>query len=209
MNYFAHGYRLVESPCLLAGTALPDWLGAADRRARLRRGRLNGEGDERMREVAKGVLRHHDDDAWFHATEAFQRTLWELTRMVRGAMDGKAWFVAHVLLEMLLDRFLIEQMPERLDAYYDAIDSLDPGWIETTAATWTTQPPRGLATYVRAFQEYRFLYGYLDDDGLCARLDRVVARVKLPPLPADFSRHLPDARALVGERVEALLTEPE
>jgi hypothetical protein len=110
---------------------------------------------------------------------------------------------------MLLDRFLIEREPERLDAYYDAIDSLDPGWIEATAAKWTTRPPLGLATYVRAFQKYRFLYGYLDDEGLCARLDRVVARVKLPPLPPDFSSHLPNARALVGERTEALLREPE
>ncbi|MHC4224720.1 MAG: hypothetical protein ACYSUN_12070 [Planctomycetota bacterium] len=209
MNYFAHGHQLVESPYLLAGTALPDWLGAADRRARLRRNRINGNGDERMRAVASGVLRHYDDDAWFHATEAFQRTWMELTRMVGGSFEGKAWFVAHVLLEMLLDRFLIEEMPEQLDAYYDAIDSLDPGWIEATAAKWTTQPPRGLATYVRAFQEYRFLYGYLSDDGLCARLDRVIARVKLPPLPADFLDHLPNARALIGERVEALLTEPE
>ena len=37
MNYFAHGYRYIDRPWFLAGTALPDWLNVVDRRVRVRK----------------------------------------------------------------------------------------------------------------------------------------------------------------------------
>lgn len=36
MNYFAHGYRFIDRPYYLAGTAVPDWLRVADRDVRVR-----------------------------------------------------------------------------------------------------------------------------------------------------------------------------
>ena len=43
MNYFAHGRHAIQDPERLAGTALPDWLSAANRGARLRRTRLDAK----------------------------------------------------------------------------------------------------------------------------------------------------------------------
>ncbi len=36
MNYLSHGFRFVDDPYFVAGTALPDWMSVLDRRNRAR-----------------------------------------------------------------------------------------------------------------------------------------------------------------------------
>lgn len=217
MNYFAHGHRLLDEPYALAGTALPDWLGAADRRARLRRDRIGPDGfgqggDPRARALARGIARHYEDDAWFHATEAFQRTASEATRLLREASPDdprfRAWFLGHVLVEMLLDRFLIAEDPRRLGTYYDALDEVDARWLEMTISPWLTRAPRDLQRSIGLFRRTRFMFGYLDDDGLADRLARLARRVGLPPLPDGVRTRIRLAARMVEERVPELMRSP-
>jgi len=208
MNYFAHGREALDRPYVLAGTALPDWLAACDRGARLRRGTLAGaRGD-----LAVGVRRPLRDDAWFHATEPFLEISGVLTRRLRAASGGDpnvhSAFFGHVLTEILLDATLIAEAPGRLDDYYGALDEVDPARIASDAALWTTSPPRRLVEFIGLFLRTRFLGGYLDDDGLCARLRGVARRVGVP-LPDGIPGILPDARNMVAARAADLLTEPE
>lgn len=212
MNYFAHGHQVLEDPYVLAGTALPDWLGAADRRARLRRERMNGNPDPRAHALARGIDRHYHDDAWFHATEAFQRTTAEVTSLLRDGVPPdpkyRAWFFSHVLVEMLVDRVLIRDDPARLDRYYAALGEVDPLWLEETIRPWLTAQPDNLQRYIGLFAEYRFLYGYRDDEGVAQRLEGVARRVGLPPLPDAARRRIPDAARIVEPRVADLMREP-
>ena len=66
MNYFSHGRNFLDDPCYLAGTALPDWLSAIDRRVRVRSRQAapfaaSGE-EEAVARFAGGVLQHHRND---------------------------------------------------------------------------------------------------------------------------------------------------
>ena len=197
MNYFAHGRDEIDNPERLAGTALPDWLSAANRGARLRRARLDDS------DLAAGVRRHIDDDRWFHASEAFLRTSAELTGMIA---CERAWFWGHVLTEMLLDRFLIQRNPQRLDDYYAALDDLDLVAIEARVRPWLTRPAARLGEYVDAFLHHRFLYGYDDDNGLTQRLHGLGRRVGLDA--TGIGAILPDASNLVESRVDDLMSAP-
>jgi hypothetical protein len=49
------------------------------------------------------------------------------------------------------------------------------------------------------------LWNYLEDEKLMVRLNQVMRRVRLDPLPDDFAALLPAARTLVAERKIALL----
>ena len=208
MNYLAHGYRVLDDPYALAGTALPDWLGAADRRARLRRERIRPNGDPREQSLARGVVQHLDDDSWFHATEAFQRVSGALTELIADAHADpqlRAWFLGHVLLEMLLDRHLMREEPRYVDRYYAALDGIDAPFVRGAVAQWTTRPPLNLREYMDAFLHYRFLYGYRDDDGLFRRLCGVAKRARLPELPGVLQGVLPEADRIVGDHAAELL----
>src|SRR5437870_2879505 len=142
MNYFAHGCGFVDNPYFLAGTAVPDWLNVVDRRVRVRArlaesllAELRSDGshaaasDPRLADVARGVLQHCHDDAWFHESRAFAELSLELCRRLRDVLaadDGfRPHFLGHVLVEILLDAALIADDPARLQAYYRAIAGID------------------------------------------------------------------------------------
>lgn len=212
MNYFAHGYRFVHDPCFLAGTAVPDWLSVVNRRVRARRRLAEPwieDSDPMVRAVARGIVQHHHDDAWFHATRAFAEMSLTLTVGVREHLAGdpgfRPSFLGHILVEVFLDAALIEAAPERLEQYYAALESLAPEPVSEIIQRMTTDPVPGLAGVIPRFCRERFLYDYLDDAKLLARLNRVMGRVKLPVLPESFVAFLPAARQLVTARQKDLM----
>ncbi|MHB0958402.1 MAG: hypothetical protein ACYC6N_02830 [Pirellulaceae bacterium] len=215
MNYFGHGYRYVDDPPFLAGTAVPDWLSVINRRVRAR-ARLaqpwTRDADPLVAAVAAGVVRHHQDDDWFHRTRAFAELSLTLTVAIRDQLAGdpgfRPSFLGHILVEILLDGVLIERDIARLDQYYRSMASLDTEAVSQAVHRMTTGSVPELPEMIRLFCRERFLYDYLDNAKLLTRLNRVMGRVKLPPLPPSFLAFLPDARRQVSERRDALLTNP-
>jgi hypothetical protein len=215
VNYFAHGRAFVDQPSFLAGTALPDWLSVVDRRVRLRAGAIDPwceHSDERLAALARGVAQHHRDDRRFHASPTFALLSGQIAVNVRRALPGddslRPWFLGHVLVELLLDAALIAAEPQRLDAYYRAMESLDADWVEWAVAQLGPRPAVGLGFFVRGFCRERFLPDYLDDAKLLWRLGQVLRRVGLSPLPEGFVDLLPAAREAVRANAEQLLAAP-
>ncbi|MCA9265936.1 MAG: hypothetical protein KDA60_18875 [Planctomycetales bacterium] len=215
MNYFAHGRKFLESPYFVAGTAVPDWLNVVNRRARARRKLaepLTRDEQERVADVARGIVQHHDDDAWFHNTRAFAELSWQFTRHIRenfGADDSlRPMFLGHILVELLLDAVLIEESPDVLAAYYESLECVDARLVTETVARITGKDVGLLCVVIPRFIDERFLEDYVDDKGLLFRLNRVMLRVGLPEIPASFVQWLPIARADVASRREELLAEP-
>lgn len=213
MNYLSHGRAFLDDdPWIVAGTSLPDWLGAADRRCRIvaaRAEELSREGGP-LGALARGVVQHLHDDRWFHSNPAFERVTGELTLRIRAAYPEhrrlRASFLAHIVLEMLLDASLDKQGPVTFDAYYGVLDAIGGDALQLLAARLTNRPSAHLAMGLRFFKDARFLFGYRDDDALVRRLNGIAVRVRQPALPDDFVALLPDARALVEQHAEELLT---
>ena len=213
MNYFAHGRDFVDDPYLLAGTAVPDWLSVVDRRCRVRSRYAEpvaADDDPQIASVAKGILQHLRDDAWFHVAPAFTELSWDLSRRVRDRLPPdesfRSHFLGHILVEILLDAALIADDPQRLHAYYAAVDAVNGRVVQTAVNHIARVPVDGLAGFVGLFSRERFLWDYLDDGKLLGRLNQVMRRVKLPALPAEFGELLPLARRLVAERQSELLS---
>lgn len=215
MNYLAHGWRFADDPYFLAGTAAPDWLSVIDRKIRLRSRRAIDfitDADPLTAALARGVVQHHIDDGWFHATTAFNELSLEFAVLVRDALPGdegfRPSFLGHILVELLLDRKLTEDEPDRLDRYYAALAALDPGRVENIVSRLATQPVPRLAELLPRFQGERFLYDYLDDAKLLTRLNHVMRRVKLPLLPPHLIELMPAMRERVNSRAAELLAAP-
>jgi len=213
MNYFAHGRHFVEDAYFLAGTALPDWLSVVDRRVRLRPKHVApfiDSSNPQLAALARGVQQHHEDDAWFHATATFTDVSWELTDRIRKVLpDDEGFrpsFLGHILVELLLDSVLINEAPQRLEAYYAAVDSLDVDAVEHLVGHMAARPVPRLAQMLPLFSRERFLSDYSRDDKLWFRLNQVMHRVGLRKLPAQFQTILPDARTLVHRSRDDLLT---
>jgi hypothetical protein len=207
MNYFAHGWRFIDDPYFLAGTALPDWLNVVDRKLRVRAKRARefvDSPDPVVARLARGIVQHHADDDWFHGTPAFAELSLEFARRVRDALpvdDGfRPHFLGHILVEILLDAELIAEHPDALVTYYAAMDSLDGQRIAAAVAAIAPRPAENLATFVGLFSRERFLFDYADDAKLLFRLNQVMRRVGLPVLPAGFSHVLHTLRPIIRWR---------
>ena len=214
MNYFAHGLHFVDEPYVLAGTAVPDWLNVVNRRAKARSSLAQpfvDDADECVANIARGILRHHSDDRWFHQTRAFAELSLQFTVAIRDRLSTdtgfRPSFVGHILVELLLDAELIEQSPERLARYYSALDSLDPKRVAQIVNRMCTRTVDSLAVLIPRFSSARFLYDYTDDEKLLARVNNVMDRIRLPLLPAELAEYFPAARHAVRFRVQELLNE--
>jgi hypothetical protein len=212
VNYLAHGRDHVDEPWVLAGTALPDWLRLLPGRVRLPEATahaLAGDPDPRHAGLARGVVRHHEEDRRFHTAPAFRAARTEVARALAGVLPAeprhRPSFVAHLLAEMLLDAALAEQRPGLLDDYYAALDTVDPAVVEAWARTATGTPCDGLAALVLRFRRARFLADYARDEGLLYRVNQVLGRVRQPALPGDVLAVLPAARALLRRSLPDLL----
>jgi len=214
MNYFAHGMDLAETPHLMVGSALPDMLSVVHRKARLRR-RLAEEFLARAApgpeaDLAAGVIRHLDDDDWFHRTRAFNDLMWRFTVLVRDALPGddglRPRFLGHILVELLLDDTLIRRRPQRLNEYYDAFAAVEPGLVAAWVERVTGKPVERLAWFVDRFVEARVLEDYADDERLLYRLNQVMRRVRLGPLPNEFTEVFMEMRPAVDAHADRLMT---
>ena len=212
MNYFAHARRYTHDPYFMAGTGVPDWLSVVDRKVRVRLKaveRFEAGDDLQAAAVARGIRQHLIDDEWFHRTPAFAELSWRLTVTVRDALphdDGlRPRFLGHILVEILLDDALIAADPAGLEAYYAALDTVDPAVVQATVNRLSRNPTDRLAPLIAHFARLRILSDYQDDEKLLIRLNQIMGRVELPELPGDFARIFPESRRLVAGRVDDLL----
>jgi hypothetical protein len=215
MNYIAHALPFLDRPYFVAGTSVPDWLSVIDRKMRVRSRTaqtLVKDEDPRVADVAQGIIRHHDDDRWFHQTRAFAELTLQLTAAVRQVLpqdDGfRPSFLGHILVEILLDAALIVGSPDRLAAYYEALRSIDPQLVGRVVNQLATRPSDLWPVFIPRFCAEPFLYDYLEDAKLLSRLNRVMRRIQLPMLPDEFLTILPSARHAVGCRCQELLAAP-
>lgn len=212
MNYLGHGYKYLDDPFFLAGTALPDWLNVVHRKIRVRE-KVASEwidhDDDRIARFARGVVQHHRDDHWFHQQPAFLELNQRFLRDIRGYMpdaNGMAvWFLAHILVEILIDATLDQTNDGLLDEYYSSIGTVEAEFVEALVNRMTGRKADRLAWMIGKFNEVRFLEDYRDDVDLLYRLNQVMGRVQLEPLSDNLTEYFPTARTLVAKKLTILI----
>lgn len=212
MNYFAHALNHIDRPYFLAGTSIPDWLSAVDRKVRLRPRLLEPwlhSDDPVQSEVATGTLRHLADDDWFHSTRGFAEVTGTLTHMFRsqlGAGDQyHCGFLGHIAMELLLDGVLMQMHPARFEEYWRILATIQPTLVEAAVNRMVKVPTTRLAWFIDLFRREQFLRAYENDQSLVTRLNQVLVRVKLSPVPTHVVSVVADGRLLIRSRLLDLL----
>lgn len=215
MNYFAHAIQFLDRPVFAIATGLPDMLSVIDRSMRLREKNVlpfvNNDDDFRAA-VAAGVLQHLADDRWFHGTQAFVETSSELTRMFRNVFTNddspRCAFLGHIVTELQLDGALHEAHPGLLNRYYDLLAEVDHARMAADVNAMATKASDRLERLLGGFLKEQFLRDYNDAGRLRIRLNQVMLRVGLEPLPESIEVPLQASWELVRSRVDDLLPTP-
>lgn len=212
MNYLAHGYRFLDNPLKLAGTAIPDWLCVVDRKVRMRSRRIHEhlqclEEPEQL--IASGILQHLCDDDLFHRCPGFIMLESELSvrfrRLMPDPYDHRPPFLGHIVTELLLDSVIAEHVPEVLENYYAALGEIAPEQVEQLVNRLASRSTDRLAEFIEKFRAARILFDYSDDHRLLGRLNQVLRRVTLLPLDEQSLNVLRESRVLVRRHSADLL----
>jgi hypothetical protein len=214
MNCLAHAFKYLDCPEFAAGTCLPDWLGMLKPRVRVRHKQIVcflGQSDAigKRKRIAEGMLQHLSDDADFHGSLPFAHTCVSISNRLKadiGDGDGhRPAFVGHILTELLLDAWIEIRNPGTLDAYYRAMQSVSPADLQSTVNLISDLPTDRLESFMANYNAERFLFDYLDDNTMLRRLNRILLRVNLEPLPECALATIEHGRALVyGNAMELL-----
>jgi hypothetical protein len=214
MNFFAHALPHLEDPYLAVGSCIPDLIRVADRKSRVREKHaqtLLDDADPWTAAIAHGIVLHHRDDLWFHQTRAFNQLMLQFAQQLRKILGEersmRPGFVGHVVVEMLLDAFLQSRYPGKLEFFYEQLESVDENRVQTSVNRIATKDTKRLADVIVRFRETRFLFDYDTDAGIAFRMNQVLNRVSLHPLPARFTGWLPRARQEVYNRATELLAD--
>jgi len=204
MNYLAHGYRFLDSPLMLAGTAVPDWLSVVDRGVRMRSRRIRPQLEQLdvgCRSVAEGALQHLADDDLFHNSAVFMKLESELSagfrRLMPDRFDHRPAFLGHIVVELLLDWYISVRQPGILDEWYAVLETVCPLEVQSAVNLLAQRQTEMLAPFIRRFLEARVMYDYADDARMLVRLNQVLRRVTLEPLENHFLVVLAEGRQLV------------
>ncbi|QEG38298.1 hypothetical protein [Roseimaritima ulvae] len=213
MNYLTHATEHLDRPYFVAGLAIPDWLSVVNRKVRTRSAAaepFTRDADPRVRELACGIIRHHEDDRWFHQTRTFVELNLQFAVEIRDQLAGDAGFrpsfLGHILIELLLDADLIAEDRSRADRYYAALQQVSGGLVQDVVNRIATVPTEHLSAFLPRFIAERFLYDYVDNQRLLLRLNQVMRRVGLPILPDSLIPWLETARHRVSAARKPLLS---
>lgn len=213
MNCFTHALPFLDDPYFSVGCCLPDWLSAADRKCRAREKnalKWVDDSDPVVASIAKGVVQHHTDDAWFHQTPAFNDLILNFSVEVR-AIFGKEKSMrprlfGHILVELLIDAFLNKKFPGRMEYFYEQVEAVNGTKIQDALNRFATKPTQMLVGYMELFKRERYLFDYSTDEGVIYRINRVFQRVKLQPMGKEILDWVPQARQRVYDRIPQLLS---
>ncbi len=199
MNYLAHyavalraNADAIISPAYFVGIALPDLLGVSGD-GRLRAANLLNA-PEPHTPLARGAALHLATDKRFHGLASFADAQAEASALLRATPFSfplrRVFFLAHVLVEIAFDGYLLRLNPGFADAFYAPFAQTDLVAVveETQRLLQTQYPLLGLARTLEGFTRSRYLRHYDTGDGQAEAVSRVCQRAGLPGFDAEGDR---------------------
>ncbi|MFM2375526.1 MAG: hypothetical protein RLZZ165_623 [Bacteroidota bacterium] len=188
MNFLAHFFLDIDQPngYFAAGAATPDLLSIYNPGLRIKAGQL-GHLPPSIRAQADphfvaGLERHFHADRVFHSSGLFRTEMHELSVLLKRQFHEqdipRKFFVAHILIELLLDKVLIQQHPGLLDDYYRQFESLSPfRRLRQSTELVSGHSLPNYESFLAKFVENKYLYHYTENDHLVYILRRLLRRV--------------------------------
>lgn len=189
LNYFAHYFfdHEPENHYYNAGLLMPDFARVADGAKRINtRLEFSADVQPRLYQLNRGSQQHYQTDARFHNSEFFKQHTTRLdelfTKHKFSRHNQRLWFVSHILFEVLLDRVLVQQHPQKLAEFYSSLQKVD---IETVIDFLAHSGKEGrgrFSNFWNGFIESQFIQHYTNDESFLYSMNRILQRASQPEM---------------------------
>ena len=188
MNFLSHFYfeRKNTNDYIVMGVVLPDLIKNADKNWN-----LNPQKDEYLfRDVPeydallKGWKRHLEVDRIFHSSNFFKEQTAILKQMILPAVETgpvKAFFLAHIGLELILDHLLLTQDIVDTDIFYSQLQASRSEGLTGFLRLAGLPDQRRFDKFLDEFIKSRYLFSYAKIENITYSLNRICMRLWTEP----------------------------
>jgi hypothetical protein len=187
MNFISHFFldRGQASSLFFVGIATPDLLSVHDRKIKLKEFSvpiaLHSVQSDSQKYFAAGVMRHFEGDRVFHSSPFFEKETMHLSRFLKSELPDhqihRGFFVAHVLLELLLDKILINKFSYLLPTFYNHFEQHEIMEIVSLTEWITGTRIPAYDGFLKKFISNRYLSHYTDYEYVIYVLKRLLYKV--------------------------------
>lgn len=190
MNFLSHYFvdRVNPDDMFTVGAATPDLLSIYDPKHRVKSGHLKRLPKETRALVDPGLIAgleaHFFVDAVFHSSDYFLEETQFISAMLIEFFPERdiprKYFLAHILLELMIDKVLIEDHPGILESYYAHFELLSPFHrVRTDTERIIGFQMDNYEGFLLKFVKNKYLYDYKNFSHLIYVIGRILRRVNI------------------------------
>ena len=189
MNFLSHYYLHNDQNdnYFTVGLTIPDLLGFHSRSIRITNKFLKQIGliekDKNIKSFIAGMMVHLFLDKWFHNLDFFKEKVSFLQDYYRKFNDNKdklPHFFAHILLEILLDRYLLNLTPNIANDFYTSYQKFNFCDITRLFVDQKHFDKQKFISFANNVANSSFLKEYIHDHLIISIFHRVSKRINIP-----------------------------
>ena len=183
MNFLSHFSldRTHSDSNFLVGVCIPDLLSIYNRKLRIKRISHHLVYVPPLQQFYQGIIRHYDTDSVFHTCPFFERenqiVAQELRELFPNGAINRSYFVAHVLIEILIDKILIGEDESLVKDFYFHFQKVGVHKITDMTQKLLETPVSTFHGFLQKFIDNQYLYHYESYEYVVFVLKRIVGRV--------------------------------
>lgn len=203
MNYFSHFFvdGIDDAYAHNTGLLLPDVT-----RKKVSKFLLHPDYNETGLAFYEGCKKHYAADKHFHASGFFKNILEQSNNIINQSnFDdtlNRKWFLAHILSELMLDRILVREYPQKLSQFYDSLQAIDDNELQLFLNLNGLSETGSFFDFFNHFRKVQYIYYYTDNNKFVYSLNRIMIQAKVGALTTYNEGVLMDASL----ELEQLLT---
>ncbi len=183
MNFLSHFYldRQVENAPFIVGVCTPDLVSLYSREIRIKHLPVLPAHSSHYISFTEGIQRHFQADKVFHSSPFFLAETENVSRFLNHYFAEiplkRSFFVAHVLVELMIDKVLIANDKKLIPDFYHHFHTV--GYIHIAEMTQIAVKKQidNYAPFIQKFLQNQYLYHYAEYDYIIYVLQRIVRRV--------------------------------
>ena len=190
MNYLSHYYfdRDEDNKYYNIGLILPDLSRSHIAKLRINPYKNITFTTKEISSMNDGCNKHFASDRKFHNWMTFVELTNKATDMIRESGDkdiNRDYFITHIMVEILLDKILLDKNPSLADDFYAMIDSVEMDWILKFMRYAGLQDDELWKGQHRRFMKAGFLKSYTSIENVIAAVEGVSANLGMIELNDD------------------------
>lgn len=184
MNYLSHYFfdRVEDNKYYNIGLILPDLARSHISKLRINPYRNIEFTTEEIGSINRGCNKHFESDRKFHNWNVFVTLSQEATDAMRESGDkdlDRDYFLSHILIEMLLDKILLDKNPSLATEFYAMINEVEMEWILKYLRYSGLQDDELFKGNHRRFMKAGFLKDYTSIENVVNILEKVAVKTGL------------------------------